>query len=301
MSRKGKVTTLTEAAALVRDGMAVGLSGFSYQNPPMALVREIIRRGVRDLSVISGPTAGIETDLLIGARCVRRVVTAGVAFERVLPIAPAFRHAAERGEIQVWECDECLWHMALKAGAWGVPYLLWRGGVGSSIPELNPDLSEIEADGRRYIKVPPIRPDLVLLHAPEADEYGNVRASRRAYLGRTFAERALAEACRGPVVASVERLVANEEVARHPERTFLRASHVVEAPWGAHPGGTSGVSIPDLEHHREYAEAGEDRRRGDPVPYQRYLERHVYGAETLDDYLRTVGLERLESLRMAAA
>src|SRR5881409_702551 len=189
MSRAEKVRSLHEAAALVRDGMALGLSGFSYQDPPMALVREIIRRGARDLTVISGPTSGIETDLLIGAGCVRHVVTAGIVFERILPIAPAFRRAAERGEIEVWECDECIWHLALKAGAWGLPYILWRGGVGSSIPELNPDLSEIEEGGRRYLRVPPIRPDIVFLHAPEADDYGNVRFSRRAYLGRTFAER----------------------------------------------------------------------------------------------------------------
>jgi glutaconate CoA-transferase subunit A len=295
------VQSAAEAAALVRDGMTVGLSGFSYQNPPMALVREIIRRRVKDLTVVSGPTSGIETDLLVGAGCVRRVVTACVAFERVLPIAPAFRHAAERGEIEVWECDECIWHLALKAGGWGMPYVLWRGGVGSSIPELNRDLPEVEEGGRRYLRVPPIRPDVVFLHAAEADAYGNVRRPREAYLGRSFAERPLALACRGPVVVSVERLVDNDEVAEDPARTVLRGALIVEAPWGAHPGGASGRYVPDLEHYREYAEAGEARRRGDAAPYQGYLERYVYGPEHQDDYLKTVGLDRLEPLRLAAS
>jgi glutaconate CoA-transferase, subunit A len=301
MSRAERVTELGGAASLVRDGMTVGLSGFSYQNPPMALVREIIRRGAKDLTVVSGPTSGFETDLLIGAGCVRHVVTAGVSFEHVLPIAPAYRRAAERGEIRVWECDECIWHLALKAAAWGMPHILWRGAVGSSLPELNPDLQEVEEAGRRYLRIPRVRPDIVFLHAPEADAYGNVRVSARAYLGRTFAERALALACRGPVVVSVERLVSNEDVTANPGRTLLRATHVVEAPWGSHPGGTSGWSIPDLEHIREYAAAGEDHRRGDPVPYRRYLERCVYGAHDHGGYLRAVGHGRLERLRMAAA
>src|SRR2546428_3926668 len=298
MSRAERVADLAGAAALVRDGMTIGLSGFSYQNPPMAIVRALIRRGVEDLTIVSGPTAGIETDLLIGAGCARRVVSAGVAFERVAGIAPAFRRAAERGEIAVWECDECVWHLALKAAAWGLPCVLWRGAVGSSLPDLNPDLREVTENGRRYVRVPPVQPDIVFLHAAEADVYGNVRVAREAYLGRTFSEKALALACRGPVVATVERIVPDDEAAGSPERTLLRGALVVETPWGAHPGGASGRYVPDLAHHREYASAGEARRRGDPVPYQRYLERHVYGAKEHDDYVRTIGVARLEGLRM---
>lgn len=300
-TRAARVIAAAEAAALVRDGMVVGLSGFSYQNPPMALVREIIRRRLRDLTIVSGPTSGLETDLLIGAGCVKRVVSAGVVFERVLPIAPAFRRAAEKGEIEVWECDECIWHLALKAGAWAMPYVLWPGAVGTSIPELNSDIEEVEEGGRRYLRIPPIRPDIVLLHAAEADPYGNVRLARQAYLGRAFAERALALACRGPVVASVERVVSNDAVVDDPALTLLRGALVVEAPWGAHPGGASGRYVPDLAHYREYADAGEARRKGDAAGYQRYLERFVYGIDDHDAYLRTVGTDRLEALRLRAA
>ena len=298
-ARSERVASLSEAAALVRDGMVVGLSGFSYQNPPMAVVREIARRGVKDLTIVSGPTSGLETDLLIGAGCVRRVVTAGVVFERVASVAPAFRRAAERGEVDVWECDECIWHLALKASAWGMPYLLWRGGVGTSLPELNPDLREVVEDGRRYLRVPPVRPDIVFLHAAEADPFGNVRAAPQAYLGRTFSEKALALACGGEVVATVERIAPNAEVASSPEWTMVRGALVVEAPWGAHPGGVSGRALPDLEHYREYAAAGEARLRDDPVPYRRYLERYVHGAADHEAYLATIGAQRLESLRVS--
>jgi len=300
-NRRERVVSVTEAATLVKDGSVVGLSGFSFQNPPMALVREIIRRRVRDLTIVSGPTSGIETDLLIGAGCVRRVITAGVAFEKVIPIAPAFRRAAEAGAIDVWECDECIWHLALKAAAWGMPYILWRGGVGTSLPELNRDLQEVEVDGMRYLKVPPVRPDIVFLHAPEADGFGNLRMAREAYLGRAFAERALVLACRGPVVGSCDRIVPNDEVVESPERTLVRGALVVELPNGSHPGGTSGRSIPDLDHYREYTAAGEAARKGEPGRYQAYLERYVYGPDNHDDYLKVVGASRLEVLRMRPA
>lgn len=298
-ARATRVTDLETAAALVRDGMTVGLSGFSYQNPPMALVRAILRCGARGLTVVSGPTSGLETDLLIAAGRVRRVVTAGVAFERVAAIAPAFRNAAERGLLEVWECDECIWHLALKAAAWGMPYLPWQGGVATSLPELNPSLKEVVEGGRRYLRVPPIHPDIVFLHAAEADAYGNVRIAREAYLGRSFAERALVQACRGPVIASVERIVPNDEVIADPWRTLVRGAQIVEAPWGAHPGGTSGRTVPDLAAYREYVAAAEAARGGEGRPLDRYLDETVYSLADHARYVERVGEERLAALRCA--
>ena len=52
-------------------------------NPPMAIVREIVKKGIKNLRLVSGPTSGIETDILIGAGCVKEVVTACVAFEKI--------------------------------------------------------------------------------------------------------------------------------------------------------------------------------------------------------------------------
>ncbi len=270
-ARDEAILDLAAAAALVEDGMTVGLSGFAHQNPPMAVVRELVRRRVRGLTVVSGPTSGIETDLLIGAGCVSRVVTAGVALEGVTGIAPAFRHSAERGEIEVWECDECIWYVALKAAAWGVPWLLWPGGVGTSLPELNTELEEVEVDGRRFLRVPAVQPDIVFVHAAEADRFGNVRDSPKAYLGRSFAEVALTEACAGPVIATVEKIVDNADVVAAPEWTRLWGAQVVVAPGGAHPGGVNGHTAPDLDELSAYAHAGSRMLGGDRAPYEAYV------------------------------
>ena len=88
--RAERVADLGEAAALVRDGMVVGLSGFSYQNPPMAIVREIIRRGVKDLTVVSGPTSGLETDLLIGVQfCIALAFGQRRIWQRIERVKPS--------------------------------------------------------------------------------------------------------------------------------------------------------------------------------------------------------------------
>jgi len=295
--RESRLIGLEEAAAMVEDGMTVGLSGFAHQNPPMAIVRALIRRGVRGLTLVCGPTAGFETDLLVGSGCVHKVVAAGVAMEQVAAIAPAFRHRYELGEVQMWECDECIWYVGLQAAAWGVPYLLWPGGVGSSLPELNPDLVEVREGDRTFLRVPPIRPDIVFIHAAEADRFGNVRECPDAYLGRSFAERALAAACAGPVVASVERVIDNEEVVAAPEWTLVHGAWVVEAPWGAHPGGVSGRYVPDLRHQAAYARAARALAGGDPCPYARYIAQWIDATARAGTYIEAVGREALRGLQ----
>ncbi len=276
-----KVRSIQQAVRLIQDGMQVGIGEFSYQNPPMTVVREIIKQKKKNLTIISGPTSGLATDMLIGAGCVRKVVTACVAFEQVAGIAPAFRQACEQGKLQVWECDECIWQLGLQASAWGMPFMLWQGGVGSDIPKLNPDLRLVQVDahgnvraasGKRqqhkqgtqslvYVQIPAIRPDITFIHAAAGDAAGTVQYPRQRYLGRTFNEALLARATHGPVIATVERLISAEQTQKHPELTVLRDAMVIEAVDGARPGGCNGVYPPDLEAYRAYVRTCLNKRK----------------------------------------
>jgi glutaconate CoA-transferase subunit A len=103
------------------------------------------------------------------------------------------------------------------------------------------------------------------------------------------------------VVATVERIVPNSEVASSPERTMVRGALVVETPWGAHPGGVAGRYVPDLEHYRGYVTAGEACLRDDPGPYRSYLERDIYGAAGHEGYVKTIGARHLEALSVPPA
>jgi len=62
---------LPEAADFIPDGATLGIGRL----PPMALVRELIRRGARDLDLVSAPTGGLAEDLLIAAGAVRSIHT----------------------------------------------------------------------------------------------------------------------------------------------------------------------------------------------------------------------------------
>ena len=280
MPASSKVISIKKAVSWIKDGMTVGLGEFSYQNPPMEAVREIIRTHKKDLTIISGPTSGLATDLLIGAGCVSRVVTAGVAFEEVSGIAPNFRSACEQGTLEVWECDECLWQAGLHAAAWGQPFTLWQGGVGSVIPLLNPSIHLVVVSpdgevtrvrdlksaakmagatkGQLFLQIPPLQPDITFIHAATADEMGFVQYPKKRYLGRVFDEKLLSEATKGPVVVTVEKIMPHEVIMQHPELTVVRNAWVVEAKKGAWPGGCNGVYTPDLKAYRAYVQSRGD-------------------------------------------
>jgi glutaconate CoA-transferase subunit A len=94
-----------ELVAEVRPGDTVGFGGLMNTCHAMPLIRELIRQGIGDLHVV-GLASGLEVDMLIAAGLVRRVSTPTISAETIQPIAPAFRRAAQRGELEVWDCDE---------------------------------------------------------------------------------------------------------------------------------------------------------------------------------------------------
>src|SRR5512145_516834 len=122
--------------------MALGIGGWGSRRKPMALVREILRRPVRDLTVVSygGPDVG----LLCAAGKIRRLVTGFVSLDSI-PLEPHYRAARERGSIEVTEYDEGMLQWGLYAAALRLPFLPTRAGLGSDVMTLNPWLRTVRS------------------------------------------------------------------------------------------------------------------------------------------------------------
>ena len=104
--RKEVVKSVEEAASVIKDGMTVAIGGFGTTNHSMAIIRQIIKNQVKNLTVIGAATSGLEVDLLIGAGCVRKVISPYVGAGMACPIGHNFRRAVEGKAIEVWECSE---------------------------------------------------------------------------------------------------------------------------------------------------------------------------------------------------
>jgi glutaconate CoA-transferase subunit A len=283
-ARRTRVVDEVAAVAGVESGMTIGVGS----PPPMALLRQLVRRGVRDLTVID---TGLSLDLLIAAGAVKKVIAyyAGGGFG--VPVAPSYRRAVERGDVEVWECEEGLLTAGLQAAAQLLPFFPWRGGVGTSLPEVNRDLRVFQDPlrGETLIAVPPIKPDVTLLHAARADVFGNVQHVGGPGWLDLFLHRAADR-----TVVTVERVVPVDETRRDPWATTIpSADAIVRAPWGAHPFASRGFYLQDNAHVREYLEAA---TASDDSALTRYLDEYCRTPATHAEYLERVGMPRLLGL-----
>ena len=294
LERKSLVIDLDAAATTVRDGMTIAIGGFINSSHPMALVRQIIRRGIKNLTVVGAASGGLDLDLLIAAGCVKKLVTTYMGGEHYCPVTPFFRVAAQRGELEIFECDEGMFYCALRAAAQRLPSTPWKAGIGTSFPQINPEIKVYNdpITGEPMLAIPAIKPEIALIYAAQSDAYGNVQ-----HVSTGFGDRAMWRAA-DETIAQVERIVPNEEIRKNPLATSLvGVDAVVRAPYGSHPFAGPGYYIEDGDHIREYVVAGNAyAKNGDRKPFEQYLKKYILDPATHEDYLEVVGIKRLLKL-----
>jgi glutaconate CoA-transferase subunit A len=282
-----------DAAALIKDGDVIIVGGFGTVNHPMPIIRALVRRKVKNLTVIGAATAGLEIDLLIGAGCVRKIIAPYIGAELRAPIGHCFRRAAENGDVEVYETTEYLLYSQLEAAARGMGFMPWRGGVGTSIPNLNPDYVPFNdpIHGEPYLAVPALHADWAILHVAQADVFGNGQHG-----GARFGDRLLSRAAER-VMLTAERIVPNSEIRKNPWATSVAyADSVVEAPYGAHPFASHGFYVEDEDAISEYVAASVAYRKGEVATWNGYLEKRVTGFENHRAYLAALRGDHLARL-----
>ncbi|MEC9432243.1 MAG: CoA-transferase [Pseudomonadota bacterium] len=172
-------------AALVPSGARIGVTKGEQTDVPMALTLELVRRGVRDLRMVTIPTcafpaSGMMLDILVGAGCVASVETSGVSMSE-LGAAPRFSAAVKAGSLKVIDATCPAVYAALQAGAKGQPFAALRGLIGSDLMAHRDDWAVVSnpfEDGDPVAVLKAINPDVTLFHAPMADRRGNVWIGR---------------------------------------------------------------------------------------------------------------------------
>lgn len=274
---------IAEAASLIHDGDHVALGGFSITRNATALVHELIRRGVRGLT-ISACVLGMEADLLIGAGCVERVIYSGGSLDRFGQLGRV-NEAVERGGVAVEYLSGLALTFRYLAGSLGLPFMPIRSMLGSDLlpPLVAAGVAREERDpftGDPLVLVRALTPDVGVVYAQLADADGNARV-----LGpRWDNDEAVAAARR--VIVLAEDIVATEEIRALPELTLVpsfRVSALVHLPYGAHPTAVYRRYDYDADHLRLYAEATRSQRT-----FDEYLARYVRWTDHAG-YLAAVG------------
>jgi glutaconate CoA-transferase subunit A len=252
----GSLTAPAEIIGEFEDGMTIGIGGWGSRRKPMALVRELYRSPVKDLTVVScgGPDVG----LLCAAGKVRKVIAPFVTMDSV-PLEPHFRAARQAGRVEFTEYDEGMFMFGLLAAAHRLPFLPTRAGLGSDIMAVNQDLRTVTSpydDGEELIAVPALTMDAALVHLDVADTRGNGRyLGTDPYLDDLFAKAA------SRTYLSAERVVRPGELSGPPQTLLVSRMHVAgvtETPGGAHFTGIGADGTRDEAFQRHYAKSAAD-------------------------------------------
>jgi glutaconate CoA-transferase subunit A len=265
----------------------------AVHNHPMAFIYELIKKGVRDLTIV-GHVGADDIDILVGAGCVKRIEISYVGLEE-FGLAPNFRRAVENGEIELVEYSEPVCFERFQCSARGQSFFPTHEMLGTDLPKYNPDIREMVSpfDGRTCHVIPAAEPEWVVIHAPMGDRYGNVLFFQNRQLPENLD--LIASRTTRNLIVTVEEIVDRNRVMRLSQLNLIprfRTTAIVEAPYGAHPSSCLQVYDNDREHLKMYVQAARD-----PEEFKRFLDRYVYGVESHMEYLELIGIERLMKLR----
>ncbi|MHA2168697.1 MAG: CoA-transferase [Candidatus Kariarchaeaceae archaeon] len=270
-----KITSFEEISKeAIPDGSIIAIGGVHSHNVPMALVRQLIRIGVKDVTIIGSISAGLPIDILVGAGCVRTVLTPYVGFE-MWGLAPMFRQAVQAGTIEAPEVCEAFPVYSLRAASNGVPFHPFPLGIH--------EFSDIHTQSEYYQKVKDpfsgeevyaiqaITPDIALIHVQQASSDGNC-----VHLGSVVTDRLMAAAAK-KVIVTCDELVDKSVIQEDPSRTTIPGffvDHLIPQNGAAHPTSSHGKYLYDAMEIKSYLaackEAGE---------YRSYLETRVQISE----------------------
>ena len=290
-----KLATLTEAVASIPSGAHLALSGFAITRCNMAFARELIRQGIKRLT-ISHCVGAMDGDLLVGAGAVERLIYGGGSLDRFGRLACVNR-GIENGTLIAEEYSSLSVAFRYLAGSLGLPFMPIRSLKGSDLLKRlqEQDASQIAMindpfTGEQWLALKPLIPDVAIVQVQQADDEGNA-----IILGPRWDNTEQARAAKRTIVIA-EEIVSTEMTRRNPEQVAipgLLVSHVVHLPFSAHPCSVYRVYDYDAEEIERYAEA-----MIKPEGVKAYLDQYIYGVKDHWEYLERVGgIKRLETLR----
>ena len=267
-----KVKTIAEVVKTIPDGSHIALGGFAIARNNTSVSHELIRQHKKDL-VLSQSVVGFETDLLVGAGLVKRLIMGGGSLDRFGPVHCVNR-AREASRDFADDYSSLSITFRYLAGALGISFIPIKCLLASEIlekleagPASSKDVSRMKCPftGEEYLLMRALNPDVSFVHVQRADRDGNSQID-----GPIWSNQESVKAG-NRIIITTEELVPTEVIRREPARTIIpghRVEAVIHQPFGGHPTGVFGCYDFDAEHLKLYVN-------------------HSKKAETFPDYLKT--------------
>jgi len=291
-----KRLSLKEAIAeYVQDDLSVAIEGFTAFIC-FAAGHEIIRQRRRNLTLIR-MTPDVIYDQMVAAGVARKLVFSYLGNPGVGPLH-CLRRAIERGiptPLAIEEYSHYGMVGRYLAGASHLPFFPLRSYLGSEMAQVNEQIKMVHSPyGEDVVAVvPPLNPDVAIIHAQRADRQGNTQ-----FWGLLGVQKEVAFAAQ-KVIVVVEETVEESIIRADPNRTLipgLIVDAVVQVPYGAHPSYVQGYYDRDNEFYLRW-----DALSRDPEHVTAWLDEWVYGLSDHAAYVRKLGAEMIARIKPGSA
>ena len=276
-----KLISLDEAIRMhVHDGDLVYASGFTHLIP-FAAAHEIIRQGIKNLT-LARATPDLIYDQMVAAGCASKIIFSYMGNPGVGSLR-RLRAAIESGELDWEEYSHFGMVSRLKAGASGLPFMPMNPTGAEDLAAQNPNYRQVvdPYTGARVVVVPPLTPDVAIIHMQRADEYGN------AQVWGILGDQQLAAFASERVILTVEEVVDEAVIRSDPNRTIIPGivvDAVCHVPFCTHPSYTQGYYDRDNEFYLAWDEISKKHE-----DVQAYLDEWVYGVPDRQAYWEKLG------------
>ena len=295
----GKVTSMHDAVAeIVRDGDTVAIEGFTHLIG-FSAGHEIVRQRKRDL-VLARMTPDVIYDQMIAGGVARKLIFSWLGNPGVGGLNAIRRRIEPAGlvgerPLEIEEYSHFGMVARYTAGATNLPFMPLRSYFETDLPKANPLIRPIKSPYSDEVvyAVPPLNPDVSIIHAQRADANGNTQI-----WGLLGCQKEAAFAAERVIIV-VEELVDESVIRADPNRTGipgLIVDAVVVEPYGAHPSYVQGGYDRDNRFYLEWDPISRDEDK-----VQAWLREWVYDLPDRAAYIEKLGAERLASLQPGSA
>ena len=275
----------------VQDGDLVYAAGFTHLIP-FAAGHEIIRQGKKDL-VLARATPDLIYDQMVAAGVARKVVFSymgnpGVGSLRIV------RAEIEAGRLEWEEYSHFAMISRLQAGATGLPFIPMNPTAAVDLELVNPQYRNVTDpySGKEVVVVPPLHPDVAIVHVQRCDEEGN------AQIWGIIGEQKEAAFAAGRVILTAEEIVDEAIIRSDPNRTLIPGfivDAVCHVPYCSHPSYTQGYYDRDNAFYLDWDKISQSREA-----VQRWLDEWVFGVRDRHEYWEKLGPEVHNRLRITS-
>ena len=172
-NRFNKIKTIEEAMKHVTDGCTILIAGFGGIGSSYDLIQAIIKKGVKDLTLISidagDPDVG--PDHIVGNKQCKKLITSHIGATK------AAGELFNAGELDIEFSPQGTLAERIRAGGVGLAGILTDVGMGTVIEE---GKEKISVKGKDYLLETALTADVAIILAEKADEFGNLVYSKTA-------------------------------------------------------------------------------------------------------------------------